>query len=163
MPEVTGRIIRILDEETMVINLGSRDGITKNSVFRILGEPESIVDPFSDEDLGRLTLVKARVKASQVQEKYTVATIRWGDALSAYLRAANADLSRNEDKLPSVPSISSSAKMVEEIDGQLPLGEENVRHWEARSAEPIRLGDIVEVTVPDNPEKASTCDPETPE
>src|SRR5689334_6073263 len=82
--KATGRIIRILDPKTVIINLGSEDGISSDSIFYILGEPEDIVDPQTNEVLGSVKATKGRVRASTVSEKFTIATTSWSEsAISA--------------------------------------------------------------------------------
>lgn len=73
MPTIKGRIIRILDPRTIIINLGARDGVYKGLKISILGEPEPVVDPFTDDILGEVVIVKDHVEASQVEERFTIA------------------------------------------------------------------------------------------
>ena len=130
--KIRGQIIRILDTRTVIINLGLRDGITHASIFSILSEPEPVVDPFSPdgEVLGRVAVVKARVKTSQVYEKFTIATTKWFSQKMAYLW-----------------TIPGTEKM--EVDeGELLVEATGVEPWKAKSEIPVQVGDFVEVTIP---------------
>ena len=71
MKIISGKIIRIIDRRTVIINLGKNDGIKEDSVFSIMGSPEQISDPDTSEILGEVTIVKSRVKAKEVAEKFT--------------------------------------------------------------------------------------------
>ncbi len=44
--EFHGKIIRIVDKTTAIINLGKNHGIKDSSIFSIIGNPEPIIDPF---------------------------------------------------------------------------------------------------------------------
>ena len=68
MKIISGKIIRIIDRRTVIINLGKNDGIKEDSVFSIMGSPEQISDPDTSEILGEVTIVKSRVKAKEVAE-----------------------------------------------------------------------------------------------
>jgi len=128
--KIKGRIIRILDGKTVVINLGRDHGIQRESIFYILGEPEKVIDPVTKEELGAVAVNKAKVVASQVFDKFTIATAPY----------ASQDL---------------SALFRTEVD--LPIDPNDVRPWKAISESTIKVGDEVEVTVPselvgENPE-----------
>lgn len=69
-----GQVARILDEHTLVLNLGNSHGVTPGMRFVIYSEGDEITDPASGESLGKLELVKAMVEASHVQENMTIAT-----------------------------------------------------------------------------------------
>lgn len=70
---ITGKISKIISEYTVVINVGSDAGVRENMKFEILAPEIQITDPDSGEELGALHYVKARVKVTQVYEKFAVA------------------------------------------------------------------------------------------
>ena len=132
MSKTRGRIIRILDAETVMINLGRRDGVSRGSVFSVLSEPEVVVDPSTGEELGKVQLVKAKVRASGVYDRFTIAMTKWAvpktnlDQRKA-LGAENADVAQ----------------------GETLVDPKQIQPWRAASETPIRLGDPVEVSVSD--------------
>lgn len=63
------RVIKILDSETIIINIGSEKGISENTTFEILGQPIKIVDPVTKENLGFLDNVKETVKPIRIFPK----------------------------------------------------------------------------------------------
>lgn len=75
--EIRGRIIRILDEGSVIINLGRQHGVTDNSVFAIVAGEEAIIDPDNEEILGYLRSLKGKVKAHIVEDGFTVAKSSW--------------------------------------------------------------------------------------
>lgn len=132
--EIQGNIIRIVDKTTVIINLGKKDGIKGDSIFRILGNPEQIIDPFTKENLGLVTIVKAKVKAAQIYEKFTIATTRWSSIrlkLQATLGTQISSLFDTED--------------VDE--GELLVNSSDLQPWKAKSEIPVKVGDIVMVEI----------------
>ena len=69
---IKGRILKILDQYKVIVNVGADSGIERNMDFIIYSEGETVKDPESNEDLGRLENVKARVKVSHMQEKFSI-------------------------------------------------------------------------------------------
>lgn len=65
------RVIKVIDENSIVINKGIFDGIKDNMEFLIYDEGEEIFDPISGNSLGILENPKGTFKAIHVQEKMT--------------------------------------------------------------------------------------------
>jgi hypothetical protein len=68
-----GRVIRIVDEQRIVLNLGSADGVARGDQFGIYTPLEAIVDPVTGENLGGYRERKATVKAEIVAERFVIA------------------------------------------------------------------------------------------
>lgn len=68
------RIIKILDNNTLIGKGGTDEDITQGSKFTIVGknDGEEIIDPESGDSLGFLGLEKGVVVADQVEEHFTV-------------------------------------------------------------------------------------------
>ncbi|MDX9753957.1 MAG: FlgT C-terminal domain-containing protein [bacterium] len=64
-----GKIIRILDDQRLLINLGLDHGVKQGQHFFIYDPGEEITDPETGVSLGTLELVKAEVEVVHVQEK----------------------------------------------------------------------------------------------
>jgi hypothetical protein len=147
---IRGRIIRILDKRTVIINLGLEDHVDGTSVFSILGEPEEVVDPFSKEKLGKVSVVKAKVKAASVYPRFTIAATKW--------------TARHTTLLNSLGMAAGLGFRTEEIDeGELLVRETDVEPWKARSVIPVQVGDTVEVLVTIPESQASAEVEELPE
>jgi hypothetical protein len=72
-PKVEGRVAQILNARELVINLGSKHGVTKGMKFSVLSEsPMEIHDPATNELLDVIDREKVRVQASEVRERITV-------------------------------------------------------------------------------------------
>lgn len=96
---IWGKIIRILDEQRIVVNAGFEQGVKPGDRFHILKIGEAVTDPESGETLGELQTVKAEVAAVHVQDKLslmmplTEQQIRPGTVLSATLAQTSSSLS----------------------------------------------------------------------
>lgn len=66
------RVIKILDSETIVLNIGFKDGIQRKENFEIYSIGKNIKDPFTNEDLGTLDNIKEYVTADVVLEKMCI-------------------------------------------------------------------------------------------
>jgi hypothetical protein len=131
---IKGKIIRIIDTRTVIINLGTKDGITNDSYFNILGEPEEIIDPFTKDILGSVNIVKAKLKASQAYEKFTIATTSW---ISHSIKFRN----------PLSASLADIYETVEVDEGELRVDKSKIQPWKAKSELPVNIGDTITVEV----------------
>jgi hypothetical protein len=141
----------------VIVNLGSNDGIQDESVFSILGEPEPVIDPFTSEELGLVSVVKAKVKAYQVHDKFTIASTKW---FSTYFKPT-ANLGAQIGSL-------FDTQVVDQ--GELRVNPSDIQPWRAKSEIPVRIGDVVEVEVPErsiasieNAESSPECKPLLPD
>ena len=66
------RVIKILSDREILINIGANQGIKEGNILTILGKDEEIIDPFSHESLGYLPVTKAKVKVDTVYEKMCI-------------------------------------------------------------------------------------------
>lgn len=69
-----GKVIRIMDEKTILINLGSEEGVKVGTKFAIIGPGEEIIEPETGKSLGPIMLEKARVVVRQVESKFCQAS-----------------------------------------------------------------------------------------
>ena len=82
---IEGKIALIVDERTLVMNRGYRDGVHHGMAFAVVAPMETVKDPDSDEDLGPWEGLKARLVAVHVQEKVSIlAPAEAGRALSEH-------------------------------------------------------------------------------
>lgn len=73
MPGIDGKIAKIVDAYTVVINKGHENGVEEGMRFIIYESGEEIEDPDTHEPLGKLEYVKAKVKVSNVAPKVSTA------------------------------------------------------------------------------------------
>jgi hypothetical protein len=132
--KINGKIIRIVDKTTVIINLGKNNGITYGSIFSILGNPEPIMDPFTKEELGLVSIVKSKVKAAQIHDKFTIASTRLS---STYIKGQAA-----------ISNYITSFFETDKFDeGELLVNSNDLQPWKAKSETPVTVGDIVEVEI----------------
>ncbi len=68
---IEGKVAKILDEYSIVINVGRNDGVTEGMVFVVFTQSsDEIKDPDSGETLGTLENVKDYVSAVHIQDKF---------------------------------------------------------------------------------------------
>ncbi|MBC9719517.1 hypothetical protein H9Y04_44165 [Streptomyces sp. TRM66268-LWL] len=69
-----GRIIKIVNEREVLINLGAADGVRKGMVFSVRSpEPDDVHDPETGELLGTFSPPKTYVKVTEVHDRFCVA------------------------------------------------------------------------------------------
>ena len=66
------RVAKVLDEFRVVLNAGEEDGVTPGMVFVIFSIGEKVIDPVSHDILGRLEIVKGRVRIDHVQANMSI-------------------------------------------------------------------------------------------
>jgi len=69
---IEGKVAKILDEYTLIINVGAAQGVRPGMEFVVFAPGDEVVDPDSGESLGQWEAVKARLAVQHVQEKLTV-------------------------------------------------------------------------------------------
>ncbi|MFQ5962894.1 MAG: hypothetical protein ACE5KZ_01255 [Candidatus Scalinduaceae bacterium] len=74
---IEGKVVRILDEYSIVINVGRNDVVSEGMVFAVFTQSDDeIKDPDNGEVLGKLENVKDYVTVAHVQEKFSTCVAR---------------------------------------------------------------------------------------
>ena len=73
MERIEGKVAKIMDEYTVVINRGSEHGVEEDMRFVIYEPGDEIKDPDTDKSLGKFEHVKAKVEVTNVSEKFSTA------------------------------------------------------------------------------------------
>lgn len=69
------QIAAIINNKTVIINQGLRNGVSKNDEFDIIDSKSSILkDPTTGEVLGKFKQYKQRIYVTQVEDKYSICT-----------------------------------------------------------------------------------------
>ena len=72
--KITGQVADLIDNRTLVINRGEKDGVATGMLFVVYDATGRVVkDPASGSELGKIKLPKIEVKITHVDEKYSVA------------------------------------------------------------------------------------------
>lgn len=66
------RVVRIIDDTSLVVNAGTENGVEKGDIMQICGVGATIVDPETKKELGCLDIVKAKLNVSEVYDKMCV-------------------------------------------------------------------------------------------
>jgi hypothetical protein len=69
---IEGKVAKILDDKTLVLNVGRASGVTQGTVFCIYAPVDDVTDPDTGESLGAWEAVKGYVQATHPQERLTV-------------------------------------------------------------------------------------------
>jgi hypothetical protein len=73
-----GYVARLITDDELAINLGTKDGVKEDMIFNILDEnTENITDPITGENLGSIDRIKAQVKITAVSERLSLGLISW--------------------------------------------------------------------------------------
>ena len=70
--EAVGRIVKIFHDSLMLANIGLDHGVRFDDELALFEWGEEIVEPETGESLGRLEVVKARLRAAHVQPTMTL-------------------------------------------------------------------------------------------
>lgn len=66
-----GRVLKVMDPYKLVINKGADHGVTMQDRFLIYRLGEELIDPETQENLGRLEIVCGEGRPCHIQEKFT--------------------------------------------------------------------------------------------
>lgn len=72
---VEGKVAKILDDQSLILNVGTSQGVTPGMIFCIFAPVEEVKDPDTGESLGAWEAVKGYVQATHPQEKLTVCRV----------------------------------------------------------------------------------------
>ena len=70
---ITGRVAAVVDDTTLILNVGARDGVHEGMLFAVVAEHQEVRDPGTGESLGRWESVKGRVVVTHVQPRMATA------------------------------------------------------------------------------------------
>ncbi|EMF0280536.1 hypothetical protein KI126_002609 [Enterococcus faecium] len=97
----TGKIIRILSDEELLINIGKKQGAYVGEKYKIYEKGETIQDPDTGENLGTLDYIKATVEIVNVYENFSIveSLTRYKEKVSTGIMSAFSDKSREIDRV----------------------------------------------------------------
>ena len=72
MDNPIAKVAKVLEQASIVISKGSKDGVSVGQSFVIYQPGEEIFDPDTGESLGLLELVKGRAEVAHVQESMSI-------------------------------------------------------------------------------------------
>lgn len=95
-----GKIAAILDDNTVVINKGSSDGVNENDKFYVYVKLGPFEDPDSGEDLGHTEKIISRVAVDVVESKFCIASTPTKTSLGLSFPDPLSGLKRYRPSLP---------------------------------------------------------------
>lgn len=69
---IEGKVAKILDDQTLVLNVGKAQGVEQGMVFCVYAPVEDVTDPDTGESLGTWEAVKGYVQATHPQDRLAV-------------------------------------------------------------------------------------------
>ncbi len=144
---INGKVAAIIDDTTLVLNVGLEQGVREGMTFLVFDEHAEIVDPDTGDTLGNWEMVKARLVVTHIQER--MCTVK-------------APTAPDDTVLSSTRPL--SAVMVEHSMGRFGDRDDSWKRMDVRSADvsgrptfqPIAVGDRVRSNVLD---ENSSADP----
>ena len=138
---INGKVAAIIDDATLVLNIGLDKGVREGMTFLVYDEHAEIVDPDTGEGLGAWEMVKARLLVTHVQER--MCTVK-------------APIAPHETATSSTRPL--SAVMVEHSMGRFGDRDDSWKRMDVRSSDvsgrpsfqPIAVGDSVRSNVVDD-------------
>ncbi|MCK4357360.1 MAG: hypothetical protein KAW92_01205 [Candidatus Cloacimonetes bacterium] len=123
MTEIEGKVAKIIDVYTIIINKGSEHGVEEDMRFVIYEPGEDVKDPDTKKSLGNFEYVKAKVKVTYVREKFATA-----ETYETYTF-----------------SLSNIAAILTEKSKrrELPLEEETREQLQEKRVSSVKIGDLV--------------------
>ncbi|MEW2508403.1 hypothetical protein AB0878_48890 [Amycolatopsis sp. NPDC047767] len=70
---IEGKVAQVTSDRELIINRGEQDGVTEGMTFRVKGQPISVVDPDTKEEIGTIAKVKVVVRVVEVAERFCIA------------------------------------------------------------------------------------------
>lgn len=67
-----GKVIKILDDQRVVVDIGYEQGIKKDMKFFIFEYGEEIRDPTTNEIIDKIERIKHKIKVTHIQEKFSI-------------------------------------------------------------------------------------------
>ena len=126
MKGIEGKVAKIIDVYTVVINRGLEHGVEEDMRFVIYEPGEEIKDPDTGDLLGKFEYVKAKVEVVNVQEKFSTAeTYETQTTTMPAIQALRGQTTRNELRL----------------DKEMKAGLQNGLRT------PVKIGDLVRQTL----------------
>ena len=72
---IRGKVAKVLNSREIAINIGSANGVTEGMYFDVMSlDSGEIKDPVTNKVLGSIKRTKVRVRVTEVQEKWAVAS-----------------------------------------------------------------------------------------
>jgi len=116
------RIISIIDDTTILINVGENKGVVKGDEFRIFSKTPEVIDPFTGDNLGSMDINKAIVEAYDVLPKMTICKSKFTNSLATSMLNITSAMFSTERQVLSIDFSELSGDVLEE-DKNIKIGD----------------------------------------
>lgn len=124
MKEKNWKVIKIIDDFNIVINGGKEDSLKVGDNLEVFTEGEILKDPDTGDTLGKLDLIKAKIKVKDLFEKFSVCT--------------NA-----EEGVTIMSQISTASNSHKFRPGKLNVQQSEITGYGSSATKAIKIGDLV--------------------
>lgn len=70
--KILGKVIKIINDKTIAINVGSKE-LETGDYINILDKSVEIIDPYTEKSLGNYTFKKAKLQIKETHESFSIA------------------------------------------------------------------------------------------
>ncbi len=70
---IKGKVAQILTKYELALNIGSEKGVVKGMMFSVYSYPVPLLDPDTNEEIGKISVETNRVEAYEVHKRYSLA------------------------------------------------------------------------------------------
>ena len=119
---IQGKVAAVLDEERLVLNVGTDHGVARNMVFRIIGT-RVIRDPDTGDKLGEVDVMKIKVQVEKIKERMSIAYSYEEYSPGDYFLGPTLQFFTSKDIKPARRSLTGGVQHVEVSVGDLALSD----------------------------------------
>ena len=119
---IRGKVAAVLDEERLVLNVGTDHGVTRKMVFRITGT-RVIRDPDTGDKLGEVEVMKIKVQVGKIKERMSIAYPYEEYSPGDYFLGPYLQFFTSKDIKPALRSLTGGVQHVEVSVGDLALSD----------------------------------------
>ena len=124
--QIIGKVAAIIDEFSVVINVGRNQGVKEDMTFKIVAEKGEIKDPDTKEVLGFIEYPKATVAVVHVREKFSIAKSYETRQIRPYI-VPIPDLFGPRTVTKELPLAEEDLEILEPIDKNIRVGDKVVQ------------------------------------
>ena len=119
---IRGKVAAVLDEERLVLNVGTDDGVAQKMVFRISGT-RVIRDPDTGDKLGGVEVMKIKVQVGEIKERMSIAYPYEEYSPGDYFLGPTLQFFTSKDIKPALRSLTGGVQHVEVAVGDLAVSD----------------------------------------
>ena len=119
---IRGKVAAVLDEERLVLNVGTDHGVARKMVFRISGT-RVIRDPDTGDKLGEVEVMKIKVQVGKIRGRMSIAHPYQEYSPGDYFLGPTLQFFTSKDIKPALRSLTGGVQHVEVAVGDMALSD----------------------------------------